>query len=90
MEWASIPFDRKIYSQNPATSANRGEKRWIFTRRPQREGTALRPASRHPRAGLKGLMPPNPLDTLNKNITRRRLNKQLAERDISPRRPNSG
>lgn len=44
MEWASIPFDRKIYSQNPATSANRGEKRWIFTRQPQREDTALRPA----------------------------------------------
>ncbi len=30
MECASIPFDRKIYSQNPATSANRDEKRWIF------------------------------------------------------------
>ncbi|WP_265495941.1 hypothetical protein [Providencia heimbachae] len=90
MEWASIPFDRKIYSQNPATSANRGEKRWIFTRQPQREDTALRPAPRHPRAGLKGVTPPNSLGTLNKNITRRRLNKQLAERYISPHRPNSG
>ncbi len=50
MECASIPFDRKIYSQNPATSANRGEKRWIFTRWPQWEGMTFQtaPAVREP------------------------------------------